>query len=187
MLISLSVFTLYFIFTHLTCPVLWLTYDNFERFSIFRGFRKISVCPSVRVEELGSHWTEFHEIWYFSIFRYYVEKIKILLKSDKTALYESLSPFIIISRSIVLRMRNVFEKGFRENQNTHFVFNNIFPENHVENYGRTRQGTGDRMIRRMRISCLTTKATDTHPEYVMLSAFPKQKWLRERASLLRYV
>jgi hypothetical protein len=24
--------------------------------------------PSVRMEQLGSHWSDFHEIWYFSIF-----------------------------------------------------------------------------------------------------------------------
>ena len=34
----------------------------------------ISVRPSVyrsaRMEQLGSHWTDFHEVWYLSIFRY---------------------------------------------------------------------------------------------------------------------
>ena len=38
----------------------------------------------------------------------------------------------------------------------------------------------------MRSACRTTKATDTHSEYVMLIAFPRQQWLRERASKLRY-
>jgi len=38
----------------------------------------------------------------------------------------------------------------------------------------------------MRISCWITKATDTHPEYVILTALPLQKWLRERASILRF-
>ena len=33
----------------------------------------------------------------------------------------------IISRSVLLRMKNVSEKkSFRENQNTHFVFNKFF-------------------------------------------------------------
>jgi hypothetical protein len=35
------------------------------------------VCPSVRVEQLGSHWTDFHENRYFNIFRKYVEKIQV--------------------------------------------------------------------------------------------------------------
>jgi hypothetical protein len=36
--------------------------------------------PSARVEQRGSHWTDFREIWYF---RKSVEKIQVLLKSDK--------------------------------------------------------------------------------------------------------
>ena len=30
-----------------------------------------------------------------------------------------------------------------------------------------------------------TKVTDTHPEYVILIAFSQQRWLRDRASMLR--
>jgi hypothetical protein len=41
-------------------------------------------------------------------------------------------------------------------------------------------------IWRTRIGCGITKATDTHSEYVILTAFPMQEWLRERASMLRY-
>jgi hypothetical protein len=44
----------------------------------------ISLCPSVRVEQLGPHWTNFHEILYLRIFRKSVEKIQFSLKSDKT-------------------------------------------------------------------------------------------------------
>ena len=40
-------------------------------------------CPSVRMERLGSHWTDFHEIWHFGIFRRSVQKIQVSLKSDK--------------------------------------------------------------------------------------------------------
>jgi hypothetical protein len=43
----------------------------------------MSVCPSGRVEQLGSHWTDFHENLYLSIFRKAVEKFKLSLKSDK--------------------------------------------------------------------------------------------------------
>jgi hypothetical protein len=49
--------------------------------------------------------------------------------------------------------------------------------------GTTRQATDDNIIRRMRFACWVTKATDTHSEYVILLAFPRQEWLRERASL----
>jgi hypothetical protein len=38
---------------------------------------------------------------------------------------------MIIPSSVLLRMRNVSGKSFRENQNTHFIFNNIFENNTV--------------------------------------------------------
>jgi hypothetical protein len=43
----------------------------------------LSVRPSNRMEQLGSHRTDFHEIWYLIIFRKFVKKIQISLKSDK--------------------------------------------------------------------------------------------------------
>jgi hypothetical protein len=56
----------------------------------------------------------------------------------------------------------------------------------VEKYGTDRQATDDNIIRRMRFACWITKATDTHSEYVVLLAFPRQQWLRERASMVRF-
>jgi hypothetical protein len=38
----------------------------------------IYVRLSVHIEPLGSHCTDFHEMWYLMIFRKYVEKIKVL-------------------------------------------------------------------------------------------------------------
>jgi len=35
-------------------------------------------------------------------------------------------------------------------------------------------------IMRMRFTCKITKATDTHSECVIIIAFVRQKWLRER-------
>ena len=40
---------------------------------------------------------------------------------------------------------------------------------------------------RMRCACLTNKATDTRSECVILNANPRQYWLGERASRLRYM
>jgi len=44
----------------------------------------------------------------------------------------------------------------------------------------------DPIILRMRNACWISKATDTHSAYVigLLIAFPRQQWLRERASML---
>jgi hypothetical protein len=55
----------------------------------------------------------------------------------------------------------------------------------VVKYGTARQATDDNIIQRMRFAYWITKATDTHSEYVILIAFPRQKWLCERASMLR--
>jgi hypothetical protein len=42
----------------------------------------MSVRPSVRLLQLGSHWTDFHEIWYVNIFENLLRKVKFLSKSD---------------------------------------------------------------------------------------------------------
>jgi hypothetical protein len=54
----------------------------------------------------------------------------------------------------------------------------------VEKHGKAGQVTDD-IIRRMRFACWVTKVTDAHSEYVMLIAFPRQQWFRERISVLR--
>jgi hypothetical protein len=75
---------------------------------------------------------------------------------------------------------------------THFIFNSFFSKNRVvyetmwKKYRIARQATDGNIIRRMRFACWITKATNTHSEYVTLTALPLQQWLRERASMLRY-
>jgi hypothetical protein len=43
----------------------------------------IFVRLSVRMDHLGSRWTDFYEIWYLIIFRKYVEKFLFWLQCDK--------------------------------------------------------------------------------------------------------
>jgi hypothetical protein len=84
--------------------------------------------------------------------------------------------FLIISRSFLLRMRNVSDKSCTENQNTHFVFGNFFTkivsvnEKMWENVV-VRQTKGDDIIRGMRTACWITEATNTHSEYVIPNVF----------------
>jgi hypothetical protein len=52
--------------------------------------------------------------------------------------------FFIISHSFLLRMRNVSDKSYRENQNTYFAFSKFFLEI-VEKYCRAEQAT-DNMV-----------------------------------------
>jgi hypothetical protein len=47
----------------------------------------MSICPSIRLcfrmEQLGSHWADIHEVWYLKFFQKSVENTKIPLKSDR--------------------------------------------------------------------------------------------------------
>ena len=47
----------------------------------------MSDCPSVRMGQLDSHWSDIHEIWYLSIFEKYVMKIQASLMSDQNNRY----------------------------------------------------------------------------------------------------
>ena len=59
------------------------SFNWFGRLSVFRRVRNIGksdyalhhACPSVRMEKLASHWTDFLEIYVY--FRKYVEKIQV--------------------------------------------------------------------------------------------------------------
>jgi hypothetical protein len=122
-----------------------------------------------------------------------VDKIQVSLKYDKNnGHFTGRHTYsFIISRSILLRMRNILNKLRRKNQNTHFMVKNVFRKScrlwdNVENFDTARQAADYSLIQRMRIVCWVPRATNTHSEYVMLLAFPSSQRLRERASELRY-
>jgi len=79
------------------------------------------------MEQLGSHWMDFHDILYLSIFRKSVEKIQVPLKSDKNdgALHEDQYTLLIICRSFLFRIKNISVKSCRETRNTHFIFDYV--------------------------------------------------------------
>jgi len=51
-------------------------------------------------------------------------------------LQEDQCTYMIISHSVFLRMRNVSDKNCRENQNTHFIFNNSPPKKKIVSFMR---------------------------------------------------
>jgi len=73
---------------------------------------------------------------------------------------------------------------------THISVAQYFPENRAvyeviwNKYGRAGQATDRNKIPRMRTACWIPKDKVTHSEYVILIAFPGQKLLRERATVL---
>jgi len=86
-----------------------ITFVNRQpRFSFLGAFTKLrkatisfvmSVRQFVRMEHLGSHYTDFYEIRYLSVRRKSVEKIQVSLKPDKIAstLHEDQFTFLTIS------------------------------------------------------------------------------------------
>ena len=85
---------------------------------------RLYVCPrgTTRLPPDG-----FQEIWYSSILPKSVEKkIQVSLKYDKNNGYFTWRPIYFISRSILIKMRNVSGRSCRESQNTHFISNAFF-------------------------------------------------------------
>lgn len=76
----------------------------------------LSVCPSVHLS-VGSHRTDFHEIWYSSIFQKPDEKIQVSLNPTQLmgTLHEDedLCMFVKISHQILFRMKNFSERERR--------------------------------------------------------------------------
>jgi len=58
-----------------------------------------------------------------------MENVQVSSISDKNDgyLHEDQYTFLIISRSFLLRMRNILFKIYRENQNTNFARSIVFP------------------------------------------------------------
>ena len=52
----------------------------------------LSVCPFIPMEQVGSHWMDFYEIWYLSIIRKFAETIQISLQTDKNNGYFTQRP-----------------------------------------------------------------------------------------------
>ena len=93
---------MYFITTDVSCFISFL--------GVFAKFRKVtisfvmsvclSICPYVRMEQLRFHRMDFREISYLSIYRSFIEKIEISLKShnNNATLHKDLCTFMTISR-----------------------------------------------------------------------------------------
>ena len=90
----------------------------------------MSVRLSVRVELFGFHWTDFDEILYLIFFS--PEKLSRYFKFHQNptritgTLHEGVFTFMTICWWILLRLRNVSDKSCWENQNTHFLFSDLF-------------------------------------------------------------
>jgi hypothetical protein len=129
-----------------------------------------------------------------NIFIKSVEKVQVSLKSEQHSGYVTWRFMYIYDNFSLSSSQN--EKCFRQtlhgkSKHTFHVLKLFFPEscrlwNNVKKYVTAGQATDDNIIWRMCFAHWIKTATDTNSEYVILTAFPRQQWLRERASMLRY-
>jgi hypothetical protein len=96
---------------------------------------------------------------------------------------------LIIPRSFLVRMRNVSHEVV-EKIKTHilrsiFFLNRAVYEIMWKNTRIVQPNRPHKTIRRTRIHCWITRATNTHPGYVILISLPHQQWLRKHASNVR--
>jgi hypothetical protein len=133
-----------------------LTPSFLQHKSLIRRVRKIAksdywlchVCPSVRTEQLGSQWTDFHEILYLSIFSKPVEKIQVSSKSDKNKGYfiEEQYTFFYYTWFVSSYHEKFFRQNGRENKNAQFLFSKFFSRkscglwDNVKKYCKNRTG-----------------------------------------------
>jgi len=100
--------------------------------------------------------------------------------------------FLISSQLIILKMKNILDQFLEKIETRISCSVNFFPENRVisEIKGKNlvQPYTPPITIWRMHFAYQTTKAADTHSEstYVITIIFPRQQWLPESASMLRY-
>jgi len=94
--------------------------------------------------------------------------------------------FSSIARS-VLRMRNVSDKDWREHRSTHVMFHNVYRISYhlwdnLEKF--CRAGVAIEEIWLIRSACWMPKATNTHSQYVIFIALPRQQLLKDRGKML---
>ena len=149
-------------------------FKNGHFLGAFTKLRKatISFVMSVRMEQLGSHWADFHEIWYLRIFRKSVAKIQVSLKSDKNKGYFTWRPtYIFLSYLAHFFLEwEMFQTKVVEKIKTHFMFSIFFFENRAvyeimwENT--VQRGRPKTTIWCKRIASWIHRATNTHTQVV---------------------
>ena len=146
-----------------------------------------SVLQFVRMEQLCSQRTDFHEILYLTSSGNSFEEIQISLKSDKNNEY-FVWKRIYIFLSYLARFflgRELLQTNVAEKIKTHILCSISFPLplkscrlcNNMEKYRRAGQATDDNMAH---AHCTLNLQLQIHT----LIALPQQQWLHERTSLL---
>jgi hypothetical protein len=150
------------------------------------SFALLSVYLSVRMRQLGSHWTDFMKFDIRAFFekvsrkcKFQWSRIRITGNAD-----EHQYTFFIISRSLLLGMRNVAD-DFVEKIKMRFL-RSITPFENRDVYEITWKNIVESDRPQMTICPILSshwipKAINTHCKYVIPIAFILQQWLHERS------
>ena len=149
-----------------------------------------SVHPSARML-LSSCSTNFHKIWYLSIFRKSVEKIQVSLKSKRImgTLHKDQNIFYHILLSYSQNEKCSAQNLQRKSKDAFYIQQTFFENRAVYEIlqkSNTEPARQQMTIRCIRVACSIPKATNKHLHYLTLIYFPLQQCLHERASTFRY-
>ena len=133
----------------------------------------VSVRLCARMEQLGSHWKDFHEIWYLNILQKSAQKIQVTLKCDKNNRYFTWRP-MYIDDSFFLNSSDKFVGKIITFISFSIYF--FFSENCA-----FREIMWKNLVHPHKPQ---TTVTNTHSEYIMLIYLSRQQLLREGSSYL---
>ena len=146
------------------------------------------------MEQLFSHCTDCHEIWYLRVFRNFLRNSNFVINRRRinSTLYYDQYTFLSHYCHIFLEREMLQTKTLRKIK-THILYPVSSPpppwkscrlKENVEEY--LQRCSPQMTIRRTRIACRIRKATNTRSGCVTLIDFPLQQWLHERALVLRH-
>ena len=153
------------------------------------------VCPSVllsvRKEQLGFRWTNFHQILCLSIFRKYAQKIQVSLKSDYVTCR---TEYLYITLQLDSSQNVTCFKQILQRNKKHTLCSSTFSPKivlSVRSCGKMRQSLRSQTQHnnvqgRMDFECCVTNATNTGSECVTLSPLRGQQQLHHSLSTLRF-
>jgi hypothetical protein len=122
-----------------------------------------SACLSFRMELDGFSLNMILEKFFYNQSRN--TKFQKYLTRIEGNWHEHLYTFTIVFRWMLFRIRTVSRKGYRENQNTRFMFNDVFAK--IVPFTRcgknmVKPGRPQMTVRHMQIACWIPNATNTH-------------------------
>jgi hypothetical protein len=132
-------------------------------------------------------------VWYFKIFRKYLDKFQVSLKPNNNNAHFTYRSKCIYDNNSLNSSYNgkcfrqvVYRKSKLILCALNFFRKSCHLWDNMEKCGKPKQARENKIIRPGPFACWINKATDTHYEFVMLIAFPLEQCFRESTLLLRF-